>query len=80
MALIKSTSRTLQRQVDLTTAVCQERLLATLDAPAAQRLDQRLRHFHAALERHPAQLHETELGEYLAMKRREARRPADAVR
>ena len=29
MALIKSTSRTLQRQVDLTTAVCQERLLST---------------------------------------------------
>lgn len=29
MALIKSSSRTLQRQVDLTTAVCQERLLAT---------------------------------------------------
>lgn len=29
MALMKSTSRTLQRQVDLTTAVCQERLLAT---------------------------------------------------
>ena len=57
-----------------------EAFLATLDAPAAQRLDQRLRYFHAALERHPAQLHETELGEYLAMKRREARRPADAVR
>lgn len=29
MALIKNTSRSLQRQVDLTTAVCQERLLAT---------------------------------------------------
>ena len=29
MALLKSTSRALQRQVDLTTAVCQERLLAT---------------------------------------------------
>lgn len=29
MALMKSSSRTLQRQVDLTTAVCQERLLAT---------------------------------------------------
>lgn len=29
MALIKNTSRALQRQVDLTTAVCQERLLAT---------------------------------------------------
>ncbi len=29
MALMKSTSRSLQRHVDLTTAVCQERLLAT---------------------------------------------------
>ncbi len=29
MALMKNTSRALQRQVDLTTAVCQERLLAT---------------------------------------------------
>ena len=29
MALIKNSSRALQRQVDLTTAVCQERLLAT---------------------------------------------------
>lgn len=29
MALIKSMSRSLQRQVDLTTAVCQERLLST---------------------------------------------------
>lgn len=29
MALLKSSSRTLQRQVDLATAVCQERLLAT---------------------------------------------------
>lgn len=29
MALLKSTSRALQRQVDLSTAVCQERLLAT---------------------------------------------------
>jgi hypothetical protein len=29
VALIKSSSRTLQRQVDLTTAVCQERLLTT---------------------------------------------------
>lgn len=29
MALMKSSSRALQRQVDLTTAVCQERLLAT---------------------------------------------------
>lgn len=32
----------------------------------------RWRRFHAALERYPAQLHETELDEYLEMKRREA--------
>lgn len=57
-----------------------ESFLATLDVSPEQRLDQRLRHFHAALERHPAQLHETELGEYLAMKRREAGRPAAAAR
>ena len=48
-----------------------EALLDTQDGPPAQRLEQRLRGFHAALERYPAQLHETELGEYLAMKRRE---------
>lgn len=57
-----------------------ESFLATLDARTAQRLDERLRHFHAALERHPAQLHETKLGEYLAMKRREASRPSDTAR
>jgi hypothetical protein len=41
--------------------------LDTATAP----LDERLRRFHAALERYPAQLHETEQAEYLAMKRRE---------
>lgn len=46
-------------------------LLATTRAP----LEQRLRSFHGALERYPAQLHETELDEYLTMKRREAHRP-----
>lgn len=56
-----------------------EAFLATLDAAPAQRLEQRLRHFHAALERHPAQLHETMLSEYLALKRRQASRPADAA-
>lgn len=48
-----------------------EALLGSLDGPPAPRLDKRLRDFHAALERHPAQLHETRLDEYLAMKRRE---------
>ncbi|WP_157268688.1 hypothetical protein [Azohydromonas aeria] len=41
--------------------------LATAGAP----LETRLRGFHAALERYPAQLRETEQGEYLAMKQRE---------
>jgi hypothetical protein len=44
-----------------------ESLLATVSAPVAERL----RRFHAALERYPAQLHETEQAEYLAMKQRE---------
>jgi hypothetical protein len=44
-----------------------ESLLATVSAP----VDERLRRFHAALERYPAQLHETERDEYLAMKQRE---------
>ncbi len=41
--------------------------LDTASAP----IDARLRRFHDALERYPAQLHETEQAEYLAMKRRE---------
>jgi hypothetical protein len=49
-----------------------ESFLATLSVPSAQRVDKRLRHFHASLERYPAQLRETELTEYLEMKRREA--------
>lgn len=49
-----------------------ESFLATLSVPSTQRVERRLRHFHASLERYPAQLHETELAEYLAMKRREA--------
>jgi hypothetical protein len=49
-----------------------ESFLATLDAAPAQRLEQRLRRFHAALERYPAQLHELALDDYLAQKRREA--------
>jgi hypothetical protein len=37
-------------------------------ASPSDRLEERLRRFHAALERYPAQLHETDLDEYLAMK------------
>jgi hypothetical protein len=49
-----------------------ESFLATLSVPSTQRVEKRLRHFHASLEHYPAQLHETELTEYLEMKRREA--------
>jgi hypothetical protein len=45
--------------------------LDTLAMPPPQRLDARLREFHAALEHYPAQLHETGTAEYLRMKRRE---------
>ena len=45
-----------------------EAYLGTLDAPAADRLEKRLRAFHAALERYPRQLHELELDEYLEIK------------
>ena len=49
-----------------------EAFLATPSGPPERRLEERLRLFHAALERYPAQLHETTLDEYLAMKRRES--------
>jgi hypothetical protein len=45
--------------------------IETFLATASDPLQERLRRFHAALERYPAQLHETEEGEYLAMKQRE---------
>lgn len=48
-----------------------ETFLDSLAAPAPQRLERRLRQFHAALERYPAQLHEMDLPAYLAMKQRE---------
>ena len=44
-----------------------ESFLATASAP----VEERLRRFHASLERYPAQLHETTQAEYLAMKQRE---------
>jgi hypothetical protein len=45
--------------------------LDTLDVPAAQQAEQRLKHWFNATERYPQQLHELEWNEYLAMKRRE---------
>lgn len=46
--------------------------LAAQSAPPPQRLARRLHIFHDALERYPAQLHETQLDEYLALKRKDA--------
>jgi hypothetical protein len=51
-----------------------EAYLGTLDAPVAERMEKRLRAFHAGLERYPLQLRELELAEYLAIKRRDASR------
>ena len=55
-----------------------EAFLDALDAPSARRLDTRLRNFHAALERHPRQLRELRLEEYLQLKRGDAARLAQA--
>jgi hypothetical protein len=57
-----------------------EAYLATLDAPVAERMEKRLRAFHAELERYPQQLHELELAEYLEIKRRDASRVLQARR
>jgi len=51
-----------------------EAYLDTLDAPAVDRVERRLRAFHAGLERYPKQLHELELAEYLEIKRRDTAR------
>jgi hypothetical protein len=51
-----------------------EAYLSTLEAPAAERVEKRMRAFHAGLERYPKQLHELELGEYLGIKRRDTAR------
>jgi hypothetical protein len=48
--------------------------LDTLEAPASERIEKRLRAFHAGLERYPLQLRELELDEYLAIKRRDVSR------
>src|SRR5262245_15738564 len=53
-----------------------EAYLATLDAPAAERVERRMRAFHAGLERYPRQLHELGLGEYLDIKRGDTLRAA----
>jgi hypothetical protein len=57
-----------------------EAYLGTLDAPAAERIEKRLRAFHAGLERYPLQLHELKLAEYLEIKRRDASRVLHARR
>lgn len=53
-----------------------EAYLGTLNAPADERVDKRLRAFHAGLERYPRQLRELDLAEYLEIKRRDASRVA----
>jgi hypothetical protein len=57
-----------------------EGYLGTLDAPPAERMEERLRAFHAGLERYPLQLRELELAEYLEIKRRDASRMQQARR
>ena len=51
-----------------------EAYLGALAAPKPDQLEKRLRDWFAATERHPAQLHEIERDEYLAMKHRETQR------
>ena len=55
-----------------------KRVGAALRRAAAERMEQRLRAFHAGLERYPRQLHELELAEYLEIKRRDASRVLQA--
>src|SRR5690606_37674862 len=43
--------------------------LDTMDAPEAQRVDQRLQRWFAATERYPRQLREMEKGRYVALKK-----------
>lgn len=52
-----------------------EAYLAALATPPAGQLEKRLSGWYAGVERYPAQLHELERDEYLAMKRKEARQP-----
>jgi hypothetical protein len=55
-----------------------EAYLGTLDAPAPERAERRLRAFHAGLERYPRQLREHDLAEYLEIKRRDVVRVAQS--
>jgi hypothetical protein len=57
-----------------------EAYLGTLESSPAQRVDKRLRAFHAGLERYPKQLHELELAEYLEIKRPDVARAQQARR
>jgi hypothetical protein len=57
-----------------------EAYLGTLESTRAERVDKRLRAFHAGLERYPKQLHELELAEYLEIKRRDVARVQQAGR
>jgi hypothetical protein len=52
--------------------------LDALDVPAEERMEKRLRAFHAGLERYPLQLSELDLAEYLEIKRRDASRVQQA--
>ena len=56
-----------------------EAYLGALSAPPAQRVEKSLRDWFAAAERFPRQLHEMDLGNYLAMKRREYSRQQAAL-
>ncbi|HJV96874.1 MAG TPA: hypothetical protein VJ608_12590, partial [Albitalea sp.] len=53
-----------------------EAYLGALSLPPAQRLERRLTGWFAGIERYPRQLHELELGEYLALKRGQIQRPS----
>lgn len=55
-----------------------EAYLGTLDARAPERVEKRLRAFHAGLERYPRQLREHSLAEYLEIKRRDVSRVMQA--
>lgn len=57
-----------------------EAYLGTLESPPEERVEKRLRAFHAGLERYPRQLHELDLAEYLQLKRRDASRMLRAQR
>lgn len=51
-----------------------ESYLGALSLPPAQQFEKRLAAWHAGVERYPLQLHELELGEYLALKRTQLQR------